>query len=326
MPVFNNPEKIAEAWYWLVPSKRLPRGAVRRATIGARELVVYRTRTGRPVALDAYCAHMGSDLGQARVEGESLRCFFHRWKWGASGNCEEIPCQASVPASARLGAYPVVEKHGLVWAWIGESAPGPFPEVPELAGKEVASAWGNPFRKACHPSVVLCNAIDAQHFQSVHGLEVDLDLDPVEADERRVIFRNRTPFPRDRLWRRLAARFYAGPLTYELCYWYGTSGTVTLGPDFFHFHILFALRPTRDGRTEGWTIPLTKRRRGLGQLVSWFALATARLVGAYFAVGDTRIFETIRFRLGTPIAADKAILAFVRHVDSLRALPRGGAV
>lgn len=321
MPVFNNPEKIAEAWYWLVSRRRLRRGAVRRVAVGARELVVYRARSGRVTVLDAYCAHMGSDLGQGRVEGEALRCFFHRWKWDASGACVEIPCQSLIPESARVRSYPVVERHGLVWAWIGSGAPGTFPEVPELEGRAVTTALGNRFTKGCHPSVVLCNAIDAQHFQSVHGLRVELDLDPVSQDSRRVIFRNRTPFPKDALWRRLAARFYRGPLTYDLSYWYGTIGTVTLGPDFFHFHILFALRPTADGRTEGRTILVTKRRRGLGHVVSAFALAAARLVGAYFAAGDTKVFDTIRFRIRTPIAADKAILAFVRHVDALAALP-----
>jgi hypothetical protein len=48
-------------------------------------------------------------------------------------------------------------------------------------------------------------------------------------------------------------------------------------------------------------------------------VATA-LVGRYFARGDTFVFDTIRFELRTPIAADRAVMAFVQHLDRQRSV------
>jgi len=81
-------------------------------------------------------------------------------------------------------------------------------------------------------------------------------------------------------------------------------------------YLMFALRPTADGRTEGQAIALTRRRCGAaGALIDRLLLAVTALVGRYFARGDTIVFDTIRFDLRTPIAADRAVLAFKRHLD-----------
>ena len=40
------------------------------------------------------------------------------------------------------------------------------------------------------------------------------------------------------------------------------------------------------------------------------------LAARYFAYGDTRVFQTIRFRFRNPIAADRAVIAFIRHLEA----------
>ena len=83
---------------------------------------------------------------------------------------------------------------------------------------------------------------------------------------------------------RFVARFYKGPLTYAMSYWYGSLGTVTLGPDFLHLHLMFALRRADDGSTEGQTLAFTKQRRGpLGWLVNRVLLRVTALAARYFA-------------------------------------------
>ena len=47
-----------------------------------------------------------------------------------------------------------------------------------------------------------------------------------------------------------------------MSYWYGSTGSVTVGPDFLHFHIIFALRADENGKTRGQTILVTKKRPG----------------------------------------------------------------
>jgi phenylpropionate dioxygenase-like ring-hydroxylating dioxygenase large terminal subunit len=172
----------------------------------------------------------------------------------------------------------------------------------------------------------MINAIDAHHFNTVHHLPVDLEFDVEAKNENNITFSNRTRMPRGNLFTRFAARFYAGPLTYAMSYWFGSTGSVTVGPDFLHFYIIFALRMVDGGKTEGRTILVTRRRRGLfglGRVVNGVLLFLSWVVGAYFARGDTRVFQTIRFDFKTPIKADASIIQFVKHVEGQRALEWG---
>lgn len=317
--VFNHAQAVIEGWYWVCPSRDLRRGRVKAFRLLGRDLAVFRGTDGRVRALDAYCAHMGAHLALGRVEGNELRCFFHRWRYDASGRCTDIPCLDGAPGPRmRVGAWPVAERHGMVWLWPGERPAFEVPEVPELAGQPCTALLGNRFRKRCHPNVVLINAIDEQHFRSVHRLPGSvLHMEPDVRSVANIEFRNTGRVPTDTLLGRLFGRFYEGALTYQTSYWYGSLGIVTFGPDFLHLHLMFALRRDDQGGTEGQTIAFTRRRRGpLGWLVSRLILRFTVLAARYFAHGDTRVFDTIRFELRNPIAADRAVLAFVRHLEA----------
>ena len=317
--VFNAPDAVVQGWYWLARSRDLRRGRVVAVRLLGRDLAVYRGDDGRVVALDAYCAHMGAHLAEGRVEGNALRCFFHRWRYEADGRCSDIPCLPGTPGPRmRVRSFPVTEGYGMVWLWTGEAPPQPLPEVPELAGEETEALVANRFRKRCHPNVVLINAIDEQHFASVHHLPGSiLTMEPVPRSVANIEFRNVGRVPTAGILGRFVARFYKGPLTYAMSYWYGSLGTVTLGPDFLHLHLMFALRRDDDGSTEGQTLAITKRRRGpLGWLVNRVLLRATAIAARYFAHGDTRVFQTIRFDFRNPIPADRAVLAFIRHLEA----------
>ncbi len=319
--LFNHPEAVAEGWYWLCRSKDIRRGKARALRLLGRDLAVYRGADGKVAALDAYCAHMGAHLAEGRVEGNELRCFFHHWRYDAQGRCTDIPClEGKPPARMRVRRWPTTERYGMVWLWTGEQPAHGVPEPPELAGQECDALIANRFHKRCHPSVMLINAIDEQHFRSVHHLPGSiLRLEPVARCDANIEFRNVGRVPTDHWVGRLAARFYKGPLTYAMSYWYGSLGFVTFGPDFLHLHLMFALRRTDDGGAEGQAIALTKRRRGpLGWLFNRMLLRFTAIAARYFAHGDTRVFQSIRFRLDNPIAADRAVIAFIRHLEAQR--------
>jgi phenylpropionate dioxygenase-like ring-hydroxylating dioxygenase large terminal subunit len=310
--LFNNPAAAPVGWYWLLRSRDVRRKRVVAAEIFGHSLAVYRGEDRRVAALDAHCPHMGAHLAEGRVEGNELRCFFHNWRFNSSGYCSDMPALGGVPPfPVCTKSWAVAEKYGLIWFWNGDTPPGPLPFVPELGEGEVASALGNQFRKECHPHVVLINAIDEHHFNSVHSLPVKLHMATREISEKRIEFSNTTTVRSGTLLKRL----YRGPLTYSMCYWNAATGTVTLGPDRLHFHIMFALRPDAGGGTEGQTVLITQKRN---RLVDAVLLGLTRLVGAYFARGDTRIFRSIRFQLRTPTEADHAIIDFIDHTERQR--------
>ena len=96
-----------------------------------QHFVLFRDETGKAGLLDRDCPHRGADLAFGRLEGGGLRCAFHGWLFDATGQCLETPAE---PAGSKLcsrirqGAYPVVEKSGVVFAYIGEGEPPAFPD------------------------------------------------------------------------------------------------------------------------------------------------------------------------------------------------------
>lgn len=322
--LFNRVDRFAEGWYWALESAALPRKAAAKLRLLGRDLALFRGEDGRVRALDAQCPHMGANLGEGFVEGDGLRCLFHGWKFDGAGRCADTPASPGTcpPATARTSSWPVEEKYGLIWVWTGPEARRPAPFVPELENLETDWSHGSNFVKDCHPNVVMINAIDAHHFNTVHHLPVELDMAPKIVNENNIEFANTTRVPPGGFAGRFVAPFYRGALTYWMSYWYGSTGSVTLGPDFLHFHIIFALRATSDGKTEGRTLLVTKKRPGiLGWMLNRALLFLTDIVGSYFAHGDTKIFRTIKFDLKSPIAADRPILRFIEHLDRQKVSP-----
>lgn len=79
MKIFNNWDVVAKGWYIACPSRDLLRCQAKSLDICGQKIVVFRGQDGTVRALDAYCPHLGTDLGIGRVDGNLIRCFFHHW-------------------------------------------------------------------------------------------------------------------------------------------------------------------------------------------------------------------------------------------------------
>ena len=96
------------------------------------EFVLVRDKGGRYGLLDRHCPHRGADLAFGRLENGGLRCAFHGWLFDVSGKCLETPAE---PKSSRLcegirqRAFPVAEKNGILFAYLGGGEPPAFPEL-----------------------------------------------------------------------------------------------------------------------------------------------------------------------------------------------------
>jgi phthalate 4,5-dioxygenase oxygenase subunit len=94
------------------------------------KLVLFRNEQGRYGLMDRRCPHRGADLCFGRLEGDGLRCPFHGWLFDSSGQCLGQPGE---PASSRAyrhlkhRAYACEERNGVIFAFLGEGTPPPFP-------------------------------------------------------------------------------------------------------------------------------------------------------------------------------------------------------
>lgn len=314
--IFNQPDVVVESWYWGLKSKDLKSGQVKALNFLGKDLAIFRGEDGIVRAMNAYCPHMGAHLAEGKVDRNGLRCFFHAWKFDGEGNLVDIPCRKSPGISEKIETYPVKEKYGVIWIFTGTTPTHDVHTIPELKNFSLDHSYGNTFIKECHPNVVMINAIDAHHFTSVHNLPVEVKFKTTELSKDTIQFENCTFIPKTKWYLRLFRKFYSHYLTYNMVYTAGSTGSVTVGPDFLHCHIIFALRPTPEGKTEGLTILLTKKRTGIvGMLVNPIILFATKLVGNYFAKGDTEVFKTIKFKLGRPIKEDESIIKFMHHLE-----------
>lgn len=153
-----------------------------------QDLVLYRGKdSGRVVLLDAYCPHMGTHLARNRtsyvvqdgaIEGDSIRCPYHAWRFGPDGRCNHIPyVQGPIPPVARIRAWRVHEDLGAVFAWHDPEGGEPEWEPPSLP------EWHDPAwvhwhiddlgELACHPQEIVDNIADYAHLGPVHGSTVE---------------------------------------------------------------------------------------------------------------------------------------------------------
>src|SRR5215471_8053512 len=112
--------------YWIptllakeLPENDCPPARVR--LLGER-LLAWRDTRGRYALTDEFCAHRGVSLWFGRNEENGLRCPYHGWKYDHTGRCIDVPSEPEQSAfrnKIRLKSYPLVERGGILWAYMG---------------------------------------------------------------------------------------------------------------------------------------------------------------------------------------------------------------
>jgi phenylpropionate dioxygenase-like ring-hydroxylating dioxygenase large terminal subunit len=133
-----------EYWYPGIQARQV-RGRPVHLTMLGEELVLFRDEAGRVVALSDWCPHRGArlSLGLCEFKG-TVTCPYHGYVFDGTGQCVagliERPDSTFVP-KLRARVYPTEERMGIVFVWMGETAPVPLDEDlpaelsdPELTG------------------------------------------------------------------------------------------------------------------------------------------------------------------------------------------------
>ena len=103
-----------------------------RVKVLSERLVAFRDSKGRLGLIDEFCPHRGASLWFGRNEECGLRCPYHGWKFDVTGQCIEVPSEPEESGFAKrikLKSYPLVERGGVLWAYLGP--PERQPPLPE---------------------------------------------------------------------------------------------------------------------------------------------------------------------------------------------------
>jgi phenylpropionate dioxygenase-like ring-hydroxylating dioxygenase large terminal subunit len=113
---------IRNSWYVAAWSNEVGTDVPLGRTLLDEPVVLFRNADQGIVALAGRCAHRGMPLAHAKIEGNTIVCCYHGLTYDSTGACVRVPGQAQPPKNIRVRSYPVVERYGAVWIWMGDPA------------------------------------------------------------------------------------------------------------------------------------------------------------------------------------------------------------
>lgn len=311
--VFDPPSRPA-SWYLLAASSAVPRGRVVTRRVGDEEVVLFRTEGGAVGALAPHCWHMGAHLGNGCVVGERLQCPLHHWEWNREGACAGVPGGGRVPSSARQPGYPVAERMGGIWVWIGGGSPDPLPGFGTFAESELRYAHGRPVRLRCAWYAPAANGFDEQHLSTVHGRELrerpQVDVPEPHRLRMRYLSRVTGQGVADRMMKWLSGDH----IRVEINCWGGSTVTVESDLGRTRSALLLAMIPVGD---EVEVTPVFTSRHSPVPGVDRMRLAIARFLFTRFIEKDVGVMHGMRFRPRLPLPGNGALETFLRWASTL---------
>lgn len=175
----KEPNGYATGWFVVALAEELPAGKVLSLRYFGRKLVAFRGDGGEARVLDAYCPHLGADLGVGgKVVGDTIQCPFHAWRFGGDGACVESPYARSgkIPPRACIKAWTVAERNGLIFVWHDRLERSPSYQIPAIAeyGAPDWTGWSTSrVTIKTQPREIVENVADRGHFPAVHGTHLE---------------------------------------------------------------------------------------------------------------------------------------------------------
>jgi phenylpropionate dioxygenase-like ring-hydroxylating dioxygenase large terminal subunit len=160
-------------WYPVVRSQDLGT-TPQRVRILAHDFVAFRDEKGKAAVLSDTCVHRGGSLagGKCKEDG-TVQCPYHGWRFNSRGECTRIPSlgmQAKIPPRARVDAYPVEERYGIVFAFLGDLPEAERPPIMPVDEHDTPE-WRSTvvtFDVEYHYERSIENGLDPAHNEYVH--------------------------------------------------------------------------------------------------------------------------------------------------------------
>jgi renierapurpurin 18,18'-hydroxylase len=152
-------------WYPLAWSDEIKPGKTLACRFAGLPIVLYRGRSGAVHALEDRCAHRQVPLSEGMVEGETLRCGYHGWRYDCAGACVDVPYLGEGRTANGVRSYPVREVDGMVLVFPGNAALAEA-RAPTALGSKANGAYRT--RKLdrsidCHYTFMHENLFDMNH-------------------------------------------------------------------------------------------------------------------------------------------------------------------
>ena len=178
--------------YWLpaLLASELPEPdcAPVRVKLLSERMIAFRDSEGRLGLMDEFCAHRGVSLWFGRNEENGLRCPYHGWKYDTSGQCVDVPSEpveSGYCKKIKLKAYPLVERGGVLWTYMGPPELQPALPMYEWATVPASQRHISKRLQECNYLQAMEGGLDSFHSTFLHRMSVGddplLKRDPASA-------------------------------------------------------------------------------------------------------------------------------------------------
>lgn len=161
---------VLNTWYPAAWSRDIQQGLNKRRVV-EQDIVLYRTRQSEVVAMEDMCPHRFLPLSMGKLKGDSIECGYHGMTFNCSGQCIRVPGQRTIPPRAKVRTYPVCEKMGLVWIWMGDpelADPMQILHLPQYDDPQWSVVEGDALEIGSNYLNLADNLCDPAHVSFVH--------------------------------------------------------------------------------------------------------------------------------------------------------------
>jgi phenylpropionate dioxygenase-like ring-hydroxylating dioxygenase large terminal subunit len=123
-------------WYPIARSTEVTADKPLNVRLMTLPFVAFRDEAGKAHVLADTCVHRGGSLSAGRVKAGCVVCPYHGWQFSGDGTCVRIPslgADAKLPARAKVDSYPVEERYGIVFAFLGDLPESERPPIYDVA-------------------------------------------------------------------------------------------------------------------------------------------------------------------------------------------------
>lgn len=164
---------LTNVWYVAALAGELKPGQLFHRRIVGEPVVMFRKPTGVPFALYDRCPHRFAPLHLGKLKGDHIECGYHGLRFDCAGVCVHNPHgDGRIPRTAAVRSYPLIEKHGLLWVWMGIADRADPTLIPDYSfvthGHANALSLGY-LMTAANYQLVTDNIMDLSHADYLHS-------------------------------------------------------------------------------------------------------------------------------------------------------------
>lgn len=139
-------------------------------TLLDQPVIFWRTPEDGIAALEDRCPHRLVPLSTGEIVDGTVRCGYHGLRFGADGVCAHVPGQDRAPKTPRVKTFPALERHGLIWIWLGAEDLADPDLVPDLHWLDAPgwTATTGTLHFKCDYRLINDNLLDLSHETFIH--------------------------------------------------------------------------------------------------------------------------------------------------------------